>query len=206
MTQLGNGLSVANRAEEALSVREAELAMKRRLGAPEDSILVAQSNLACTYQKLGRHEEANRMLQDVYSGYLKIMGEEHSQTLSAANNYANALANQERLEEAKALLRKVTPVARRVLGESHELTLQMRGCYATALYKDPAATEDDLREAVAMFEDAGRIARRVFGGSHPLTGGIERSLRNAQAALRFRETGDVESIREGVAAMTAKDA
>ena len=50
------------------------------------------------------------------------------------------------------------------------------------------ATLDDLREAVTTLEDAGRIARRVLGGAHPITMGIERHLRNAQAALRARET------------------
>ena len=88
----------------------------------------------------------------------------------------------------------------------HELTLQMRGCYATALYKDPAATEDDLREAVAMFEDADPIARRVLGSSNPVANAIECSLRNARAALAARVGDDVSSICEGVAAMTAKGA
>ena len=53
---------------------------------------------------------------------------------------------------------------------------------------DPDATLDDLREAVMTLEDAGRTARRVFGGAHPLTEAIENSLRDAQAALRARET------------------
>ena len=65
------------------------------------------------------------------------------------------------------------------------------------------ATLEDLREAVTTLEDTERTTRRVFGISHPTTAGVERSLQNAQAALRFRETGDVESIRELVAAMAA---
>ena len=54
--------------------------------------------------------------------------------------------------------------------------------------QDDAATLDDLREAVATLEDAERIARRVLGRAHPTTAGIERSLRNARAGLRARET------------------
>ncbi len=64
----------------------------------------------------------------------------------------------------------------------------MRWAYAGAICNDTAATLDDLREAVTTLEDAGRIARRVLGGAHPITMGIERHLRNAQAALRARET------------------
>ena len=88
-----------------------------------------------------------------------------------------------RFEEAKALLRKTMPVARRVLGEGNDITLKMKWIYAEALYKDTGATLDDLREAVTTLEDVERIGRRVFGGAHPLTGGVEITLRNAQAAL-----------------------
>ena len=53
---------------------------------------------------------------------------------------------------------------------------------------DDAATLGDLREAVTTLEDAERIARRVLGGAHPVTGWLRRSLRNARAALRARES------------------
>ena len=53
MNQLGNGLYATGHYEDALSVREAELSMVRRLGAPEKTILAAQGNLASTYM-LGR--------------------------------------------------------------------------------------------------------------------------------------------------------
>ena len=80
------------------------------------------------------------------------------------------------------------PLARRVLGENHDFTLSMKKSYATALCFDPGATLDDLREAVTTLEDVGRIARQMLGGSHPYTEGIAGALRNAQAALRARET------------------
>ena len=188
MTLLGNGLFSAEHYDDALSVGEAKLAMERRLGAPEDVILVAQANLATTYQLLGRTEEAVEMFREVYSGHLKLGGEEDENTLNAANNYASTLRNLERFEEAKALLRKVMPVARRVLGESHRLTLKMRKIYARALYNYDDATLDDLREAVATLAEIERTARRVFGGAHPDTVYIEQSLRNARAKLRARET------------------
>ena len=81
--------------------------------------------------------------------------------------------------------------------------LMIRLNYAIALYKDPTATLDDVREAVTTLEEIEPTARRVLGGAHPVTRGIEVDLRNARAALRARESGDVESIRELVAAMAA---
>ena len=188
MTQLGNGLSEANHHEDALSVMETELSMRRRVGDSESNILVAQSNLASTYSHLGREEEALRMRQGVYSGCLKLKGEDNLSTLMAANNYASSLLNLEHYAEAKALLRKVTPVARRVLGESNRITLTIRKVYAVVLYRDDSSTPDDIREAVTTLEDTTRLARRVFGGEHPFTAEFEGSLRNAQAALAARET------------------
>ena len=146
-----------------------------------------QVNLANTYGELGHIEKALSIERDVYSGRLKLLGEEHPQTLLAANNYADSLNSLHRFEEAKSLLRKEIPVARRVLGEGHRLALRMRWIYAEALYKDGSATLDDLREAVTTLEDAERIARRVFGGAHPTTAGLGAELKLSRAALRARE-------------------
>ncbi len=147
-----------------------------------------QSNLACSYDRLRRPEEALLLWRDVYSVTLRLSGEEHESTLAVANNYASLLKDLERFEEAKSLLRKTIPVARRVLGDSHELTIRMRWLYAQTLYTDPDATLGDLRDAVATLEELERIARRVLGGEHPRTTRIERSLQQARAALRARET------------------
>jgi len=192
MGVLGSGLSEANHHEDALSVREANLSMMRRLGAPEHNILVAQSCLANTYRALGRSEQALQLKRDVYSGRVELNGEEHRETLVAALNYAASLSDLERFEEVRALMRKTMPVARRVLEEGNELTLKLRCGYTFALYKDPAATLDDLREAVRTLEAAEGIARRVLGGAHPTTENIEETLRDARAALRARETQSSE--------------
>ena len=200
MNQLGNGLCEANCHEDALSVREAELVMRRRLGESEANILVVQGNLAGTYQALGRLDEATRMRRDVYFGRLRLNGKENYETLREALNYANILVI-DRSEEAKTLLRTVIPVAQRIHGESHDLTLKMRCMYATALCLDTSATLDDLREAVTTLEDTEPRARRVLGGTHPTTAAIEGALQLARAALRARE-GDVESLRDAVEAMT----
>ena len=164
--------------------------MHRRLGASEHNILAVQTNLATTYEALGR-PEALQVKRDVYYGYSKLRGDEYEHTLVAANNYASYLNSLERFEEAKPLLLKIIPVARRVLGDNDENTIRMRWNYATALYHDTGATLDDLREAVETLEDTARVARRVFGGAHPFVAGIERCLQNArarEAALRIHET------------------
>ena len=128
------------------------------------------------------------MRRDVYSGWLKLKGEEHNDTLISALNYADSLRRQRRFKEAKSLLRKTMPVARRVVGGSHELALSMSALYTKALYTDEGATLDDVREAVTTLEETERTARRVMGGAHPLTVDIELDLRRARAVLHARET------------------
>ena len=186
--ELGNGLYFANRDEEALTVQEATLSIMRRNGAPEKHMLTVQANIVNTLEEVGRAEEAMLMRDDVYSGTLKLYGEEHKETLVEADNYALALSDLERFEEAKSLLLKTMPVAQRVLGESDHIVLGMRQNFALSLYQDLAATLDDIREAVKTLEETERTARRVLGGAHPLMYTIELCLRNARAALHARET------------------
>jgi len=206
MTVLGNGLYSARRYEDASNVYKVDLSELRRIGASENRVLIAQGNLAITYEHLGRLKEALRLKRDVYSGSLRFFGEEAPDTLREANNYAAALHVSQRFKEAKSLLRRTLPVARRVLGESHQITLGMKSNYAAVLYADPDAMLDDLREAVTLLEVTDRTARRVLGGVHPLTSFIERDLRRARDRLAARDGGDVSSVCDGVAAMTPGDA
>ena len=183
MGLLGNGLYSADRFEEALCVEEARVSTLRRLGASENSILEAQINLAMTYGELGHMEKAVSMERDVYSGELKLYGEENESTLISANNYSSSLIDLQRFKEVKSVLRKMTPVARRVLGENHEVTLQMRCSCARTLYENGGATIDDLRKAVTMLEEIEPDARRALGGAHPLLKDIRRFHQYGRAAL-----------------------
>ena len=160
----------------------------RRTGTSVEEVFRVQSNLACTYEELGRNEDALQMRRDVYSGYLKFKDRECEQALVAANNYALSLIKLQRFGEARSLLRKTVLVARRVHGDNQELVTSLRRNYARVLYDDPGATLDDMREAVTTLEELERIARRVFGGAHPLTSAIEENLQGARAKLRARET------------------
>ena len=182
MGLLGNGLSQTNQNEDALSVREALLATQLRLGAPEEDVFVTQSNLASTYRELGLVEKASNMLRNVYSGRVRLKGEEDQETIIAALNYASSLGQLRRFEEAKSLLRKIIRVTPRILGETHEITLRMRWIYANVLYMDTSATPDDLREAVTKLEDTARTAQRVFGRAHPMVALAHRLSRRVDGA------------------------
>ena len=183
-----------------MSVKEAELAMMRRLGGSETDMLIVQGNLANAYIHLERFQEkALRLKRDVYSGWKKLNGEEHILTFKAGNNYAISLVDLGRIEEAKSLLLEMTPVARRVLGEADLGMLRMRWICAMALYKDDGATLDDIREAVNTLEELERTARRVLGSAHPTVRDIGDSLRESRQVL---SASDASSITDAFAAMT----
>ena len=202
---LGNGLNKAKRHEDALSVREAELAMQRRLGASEEHILITQTNLAINYDLLGRREEALSLRREVYTGCLKRSGEGHERTLRAASNYASSFTGLKRFEEARTLLRKTMPVARRVPGENNFITLHLRCNYAQSLCCDAAATLDDHREAVATLEEIEPTARRVLGSANPLAAQIKRELQQSREELRAREASvDVGAVCAALDAMAVR--
>ena len=186
MSVLGPGLAAGKHYEDALVVQEAELSMLRRLGALEVRILAVQANLACTYARTGRLEEAMCLRRDINSGRRRLDGEEHEESLRAANNYASSLYDLKRYGEAKTLLRKTISVARRVRGDSRELTLKMRWLYAVALHHDPDATLDDVREAVETLESVTPSWKRIFGPAHPETAQVQVALKNARRALAAR--------------------
>ena len=162
----------------------------RHIGDSEECILLAQSNLACTYETVGQNEKALSLQRGVYFGFLKLYGTQHEHTLLAANNYSASLVSLERSQEAKTLMRKLLPVARRALGSSNVTALRIGMNYARALYGAEGATLDDLREAVETLGEIERIARRVLGGAHPETAKMEDDLQNMRATLGVREAGE----------------
>ena len=192
MGALGNGLYEVGHDEDALSVREADVSLKFRLGVSEERILATQSNIAQTYMQLGKLNDACRLMHYVYSGYLKAHGEEDRRTLLAASNYAASLTVVERLEEANSVIRNVMPVAQRVLGNDDEVTLKMRMNHANWLVEDPNATIKNLNEAIDTLEEIEPTVRRVFGIAHPFMADVERSLEYSRATLRASAIASLE--------------
>ena len=210
MNLLGLGLDDAKYYKYALSVRRAELSMKRRLGVPEENLLGIMANIGGTYENLGQLEKGLGIRQDVYSRSMELYGEESEETLIAANNYAESLKGLQRFEEAKALLRKTLPVARRVFKtETDLLPLLMRCIYASALYRAENATFDDVREAVATLDELARTTRRKFGVAHPIAVTVAQDLQNVQGKLRKQEQLEamgISSLAEAKEMLGAMDA
>ena len=102
------------------------------------TFLIAQNNLACSYQDVGRHEEALCLRRDVYSGRLRLDGEEHEMTLRSSQQYGVVLITQERFKKPSRCRAKRSPWRDAFLGESHDLTLKLRWFYARRSTRTPA--------------------------------------------------------------------
>ena len=150
---------------------EAELSTLLRLGASVDSVLMVKGNLAATYQNLGRHGEALRMLREVHAARSRLLGPRHGDTLLAASNLSDELVTIQLWAEAKQFLREQIPLALEALGPDDAETLKMRGRYALVL-----GNEGKHTEAVAITEDVVRRCRRIFGNDHPLTAAAQGAL------------------------------
>ena len=129
------------------------------------------------------------MRRDVYSGTLKLHGQESIEILREANNYAVLLKELKHFTLATSVLRKSIRVARRVLGENHTLTLTSRSLYAQTILHNPSSTLDEIREAINTLEEMEPIARRTLGIAHPIAVNIQSELQKARALLRAREAG-----------------
>ena len=99
--------------------------------------------------------------RDVYSGWLKLKGEEHKNTLIGGSTRRFPFLYS--ASKKPRPMRKTIPLARRVLGESDD-TLKMWN-FAMALYPRHARRSPRGRETL---EDTGRRAR---AGGHPTTAG-----------------------------------
>ncbi|MDU5163040.1 MAG: tetratricopeptide repeat protein, partial [Actinomyces sp.] len=71
-------------------------------------------------------EEAITLFEQVLPDRIRVLGEDHPDTLSSRNNLAGAYHAMGRLEEATTLFEQVTKDCARILGEDHALTKTVR--------------------------------------------------------------------------------
>ena len=184
MTELGNGLHDAEHHEDALSVREARLSLERRHGVSEESMLVAQSNLANSLIMCGQFEKALSLNREIYAKNAELYGRNHGVTLITARNLASCLVDTlQQFDEARAFLRDRIPEAIRTLGTDDGITFRLQRMYAQSLYGNADASLEDVTAAIATLEDVDRRQTRTYGASHPQTESTRRRLAEARAKL-----------------------
>ena len=120
--------------------------------------------IASAYVSTGRLSEAIALLEQVLTDCVRVLGEDHPDTLASRNNLAGAYHAAGRLTEAITLYEQVLPDRIRVLGEDHPSTLTIRNNLA-ATYRSAGR----LTEAITLFEQVLTDRTRILGTKHPDT-------------------------------------
>ena len=120
--------------------------------------------IAGAYVSTGRLSEAITLLEQVLTDCVRVLGEDHPDTLASRNNLAGAYESAGRLTEAITLFEQVLPDRIRVLGEDHPDTLASRNNLAGA-YESAGR----LTEAITLYEQVLTDSIRVLGEDHPST-------------------------------------
>ena len=139
--------------------------------------------IASAYVSTGRLSEAIALLEQVLTDCVRVLGEDHPDTLASRNNLAGAYESAGRLNEAITLYEQVLPDRIRILGEDHPITLASRNNLATT-YRSAGR----LTEAITLFEQVLTDSIRILGEDHPNTLTIRNNLAGAyRAAGRLTE-------------------
>jgi hypothetical protein len=119
----------------------------------------------------GRWEEAEELEVQVMETSLRVLGEEHPDTLLSIANLASTYWNQGRWKEAEELEVQVMETRKRVLGEEHPGTLTSMANLAATYWNQGRWKEAEELEVQVM-----ETSLRVLGEEHPDTLTIMQNL------------------------------
>jgi len=169
--------------EEALKIYRSTL-------GPEDiKTMAAQTLLASSYGKLGRHAEALKLREDTLATLRRTLGPEHLNTLRTMTNVSVSLSAVGRFAESLKLEEETLAIMRRTLGAEHPDTLRSMANLAVS-YGNLGRNADALK----LREETQVIMRRTLGPEHPDTLTSMNNLANSYGkvgrnadALKLRE-------------------
>ena len=148
--------------------------------------------IASAYHAAGRLDEAITLYEQLLTDRIRVLGEDHPDTLTSRNNLAGAYESAGRLDEAITLYEQVLTDSIRVLGKDHPNTLttlnNLAGAYESA---------GRLDEAITLYEQVLTDRTRVLGKDHPATLATLNALASAyksagrlnQAITLYEQTG-----------------
>ena len=120
--------------------------------------------IASAYHAAGRLTEAITLNVQLLTDRIRVLGEDHPDTLTILNNLAGAYESAGRLDEAITLNVQLLTDSIRILGPDHPDTLTSRNNLAGA-YESAGR----LDEAITLYEQVLTARTRVLGKDHPAT-------------------------------------
>ena len=118
--------------------------------------------IASAYESAGRLSDAIPLFEQILNDRIRILGNDHPDTLISRDNLAGAYQDAGRLNEAITLYEQTLADSTRILGDDHPNTLASRNNLAGA-YESTGR----LSEAISLFEQILADSRRILGDDHP---------------------------------------
>ena len=153
------------------------------------ALLAVRDNIASCLSEIGRHEEAQALLTDIFAETRDSFGLRDVDTLEAAYSLCTAMVGHEDYAGCVQFFRdfNLIDATARVHGADHEIVLRTRRVYARALYSGENAPLSDVRQAVEILEEVSRMSSRVLGPRNPRTLRSEDYLQEAREELARAE-------------------
>lgn len=120
--------------------------------------------IASAYVSTGRLNDAILLFEQILTDRVRILGNDHPDTLISRDNLAGAYESDGRLNEAITLYEQTLADSTRILGNDHPSTLASRNNLAGAY-----ESNGRLSEAISLFEQILTDSIRILGNDHPDT-------------------------------------
>jgi hypothetical protein len=157
-----------------------------QLGPDDPWTLSAAQAVATALWKLGHHDVACRLDEDILARRRRVLGEDHPDTLVTANATAIVLRAVGRTEAARELDEDTLARRRRVLGADHPHTLVSANTTTIIL-----RALGEIQAARELGEDTLARRRSLLGEDHPDT-----LVSASNLAVIMRAFGETQAARE----------
>lgn len=137
-----------------------------KLGVDHPDTLQSLNNIALTYRRMGRRDEAIALFEKVRDGQIKSpsLGPYHPDTLATTYNLAESYRLARRLPEAIQLFIQARDGASRHLAPDHPELLRILNGLGTCYFET-----GPIADAIALFEQVREVRERKLGAQHPQT-------------------------------------
>jgi tetratricopeptide (TPR) repeat protein len=191
--------------EEAARLYQEALEGMKAIGHKKDGIASTMGNLAVTLTRLGRKEEAEKLLRDALDLQVEALGPRHPFVGVRHNSLAFNLMGQARYDDAEPHLRAALDIQRETLGDHIDTGISLYNLAQNLGYQGKwEEGEPLLDEAIKLFIEAG-------GDRHPHVAAargvkarlLESQKRYLEAAETRRQLASHWEIVEGLASTKA---
>jgi len=184
MIGLASAYKAESRTDEAINLYEEALEAYRSLG-DEVQAMGARLNLAGAFDSAGRTEEAILLYERALTDCVRLLGEDHPDTLLTINNLAAAYRSAGAIDESISMLERVTVASVEVLGADHPNTLKVMYNLADGYFK-----VGRFREAFVLLAENVEKCKEVFPGPNLITVASAALLIEVVAAIDTTEDTD----------------